>query len=128
MVNLADIEPPPSLTEEEAAQVAGFAVLSPVELPAAARLDEINEVRGAIVQRYRLPDGERFTIAQGPASAADAPGENGEPGVVRGVEGLLFSDDDGQRALLTWSEGDVTFWVGGDLTADEALAVAESLD
>jgi hypothetical protein len=47
--------------------------------------------------------------------------------VVRGVSGQLFTDDAGQRSLLTWSEGDVTFWIGGDLTAEEALAVAESL-
>jgi outer membrane lipoprotein-sorting protein len=127
VVNLADIEPPDSLTVEEAAAVADFSVLTPADLPAEARLEDITEVRGAIVQRYRLSDGERFTIAQGAATAADAPGENGEAVVVRGVDGLLFSDDGGQRSLLTWSEGDVTFWIGGDLTADEALAIAESL-
>ena len=127
VVNLADMEPPASLTEEEAAKVADFAVLSPTDLPAAARLEGINEVRGAIVQRYRLPDGESFTVAQGAASAADAPGDNGEAVTLRGTDGLLFSDDDGQRTLLTWSEGDVSFWVGGDLTADEALGIAESL-
>lgn len=124
--NLADLEPP-TLTAEEAAQIADFPVLSPAELPAAARLEGISEMRGAIVQRYRLPDGESFTIAQGAAGAADAPSESGEPLTIRGVDGLLYSDDDGQRTLLTWSEGDVTFWVGGDLSADEALGVAESL-
>jgi len=124
VVRLADLEPPEPLTAEE---VQNSAALLPAYLPAAARLEGINEVRGAIVQRYRLPDGENFTIAQGAASAATAPGENGEPVTVRGGDGLLFSDDDGQRTLLTWSEGDVTFWVGGDLTADEALAIAESL-
>ena len=128
VVRLADMQPPPSLTEEEAAKMAGFDVLSPTDLPSAARLEGINEVRGAIVQRYRLPDGERFTIAQGPANAADAPGEKGEPVAVRGGEGLLFVDDDGQRVLLTWTEGQETVWVGGDLTAVEALAVAESLE
>jgi outer membrane lipoprotein-sorting protein len=133
MVNLAEMEPPPSLTEEEAAAAAGFAVLSPAELPAGARLQGINEVRGAVVQRYRLPDGERFTIAQGPASAADAPAESGEPVTVRGVEGLIFVDDDGigeaggGRTLLTWSEGEETIWIGGDLTQAEAVAIAESL-
>jgi hypothetical protein len=133
VVNLADMEPPASLTIEEAAQAADFAVLSPSDLPAGARLEGINEVRGAVVQRYRLPDGKRFTIAQGPASAAEAPGENGEPVTVRGVEGLIFVDDAGsgeaagQRSLLTWSEGEETVWIGGDLTKTEALAVAESL-
>jgi outer membrane lipoprotein-sorting protein len=133
VVNLADMEPPASLTIEEAAQAADFAVLSPSDLPAGARLEGINEVRGAVVQRYRLPDGKRFTIAQGPASAAEAPGENGEPVTVRGVKGVIFVDDAGsgeaagQRSLLTWSEGEETVWIGGDLTKTEALAVAESL-
>jgi outer membrane lipoprotein-sorting protein len=127
VVKLAELEPPASLSVEEAARVAEFDVLMPADLPAAARLEGINEVRGAIVQRYRLPDGERFTIAQGPAEAADAAGEDGVTVTVRGNDGLLFSDDEGERALLTWSEGGVTFWVGGDLTADQALAVANSL-
>ena len=126
--NLADMEPPASLTVEEAEKAADFDVLLPGELPASARLEDITEVRGAVVQRYRLPDGERFTIAQGPSYAADAPGENGEPVSLRGVDGWLFSDDDGQRSLLTWSEADVTFWVAGDLTADEVIAIAESLN
>ena len=126
VVKLADLEPP-DLSPEEAAAAADFDVLQPGELPAAARLAGITEVRGAIVQRYRLPDGQDFTIAQGAAGAAEAPGENGEAVTVRGADGLLFSDDDGQRTLLTWTEGDVTFWVGGDLTADEALGIAESL-
>ena len=128
IVNLADIEPPASLTTEEAAKLADFDVLSAAELPTAARLAGINEVRGAIVQRYRLPDGESFTIAQGTAGAAETPDENGELVAVRGGEGLLFSSDDDQRTLLTWTEGDVTFWVGGDLTPEEALAIAESLN
>jgi hypothetical protein len=127
VVRLADLEPPESLTTEEASALADFDVLSPAELPAAARLAGINEVRGAIVQRYSLPDGKSFTVAQGAADAADTPGDNGEIVAVRGGEGLLFSDEDGQRSLLTWSEGDVTFWVGGDLTPSEALALAESL-
>ena len=46
---------------------------------------------------------------------------------MRGVDGLLFNDEDGGRTLLTWTEGDMTFWIGGDLTGDEALAIAESL-
>ncbi len=127
VVNMAEMEPPASLTEEEAEAAAGFTVLSPAELPAGARLHGINEVRGAVVQRYRLPDGEQFTIAQGPASAADTPAENGELITVRGVEGLLFVDDDGERTLLTWSEGEETIWIGGDLTEAEAVAIAESL-
>jgi hypothetical protein len=128
VVRLADIEPPASLTAEEAASTVDFPVLSPAELPSEARLAGINEIRGAVVQRYRLADGESFTIAQGAAGAAETPDETGEVVAVRGAEGMLFSNENGRRTLLTWTEGDVTFWVGGDLTSAEALAIAESLN
>ena len=127
VVNLADIEPPADISAAEAETLAGFDVLSPAELPAAARLEGISEVRGAIVQRYRLPDGERFTIAQGAAEAAGRQGDEGAAVTVRGVDGLLFEDEGGERALLSWSEGGVSFWVGGDVSAAEALSIAESL-
>jgi outer membrane lipoprotein-sorting protein len=128
VIRLADIESPASLTVEEAANVAGFEILWPAELPTEARLAGTNEVRGAIVQRYSLTDGASFTIAQGAADAAEIPNEGGQMVAVRGGEGQLFSDEDGRRTLLTWFEGGVTFWVGGDLTPTEALAVAESLN
>lgn len=127
VVNLADIEPPADISAAEAEKLAEFDVLSPAELPAAARLEGISEVRGAIVQRYRLPDGERFTIAQGAAEAAGRQSDEGAAVTVRGVDGLLFEDEGGERALLSWSEGGVSFWVGGDVSAAEALSIAESL-
>jgi hypothetical protein len=40
---------------------------------------------------------------------------------------MLYSDDDGARSLLTWTEGGVTFWVGGDLTPETAVDIANSL-
>jgi hypothetical protein len=127
-VPLADLEPP-SLSLEEASDVATFDVLSPDYLPAATRLEGINEVRGAIVQRYQLPDGASFTIAQGEGSAAHTPvGADGEAVTVRGLDGTLYQDDDGTRTLLTWSDGAVTFWIGGDLTAETAIEIANSLN
>ena len=128
VVRLADFEPPASLTTEEAASMVDFPVLSPAEMPAEARLAGINEVRGAVVQRYRLVNGASFTIAQGADGAAKTPDVDGELVAVRGAEGTLFSNEDGRRTLLTWTEGGVTFWIGGDLTPDEVLAIAESLN
>ena len=69
-----------------------------------------------------------FTVAQGPANAVSERGDTGTAVTVRGVDGTLFTNEDGSQALLTWSNGDTTFWVGGNLTGDEALAVAESLE
>jgi hypothetical protein len=128
VVPLADLEPP-SLSLEEAASAASFDILLPSYLPSAARLEGINEVRGAIVQRYRLPDGDTFTVAQGVDDAAQAPDNTeGEQVIVRGVTGTLYQDESGTRSLLTWNEGPLKIWVGGDLKAETALEIANSLN
>jgi anti-sigma factor RsiW len=46
---------------------------------------------------------------------------------VRGTSGTLFTDDTGNRTLLTWQEGEVSIWIGGDLTAEQVQALADSL-
>ena len=128
IVALADLEPP-SLSLQEAADIASFEMLTPGQLPSAARLEGVNEVRGAIVQRYRLPDGATFFVAQGADGAAQAPDNaNGEPVTVRGLTGTLYQDDGGTRSLLIWNENGITFSIGGDLTADMALDIANSLN
>ena len=53
---------------------------------------------------------------------------DGEPVTVRGVIGTLYQDDSGTRSLLTWNEGPLKIWVGGDLTAETALEIANSLN
>lgn len=126
VVNLADLEPE-ALSLDAAAAQADFTLLTPTEVPAGAQLANVLDVRGAMVQRYTLPDGGSFTVAQGPVGAAEVPEAEGEAVTVRGLPGMLYAADDGTRALLTWQEGDVTFWIGGDLTAEAALNVANSL-
>ena len=125
---LADLEPP-ALSLDEAAELADFDVLVPASLPDGASLEAINEVRGAIVQRYRLPDGASFTVAQGEAGAGDTPeGADGEAITVRGVPGMLYQNEDGTRSLLTWQQNGVSFWIGGDINADQAIGIADSLN
>jgi hypothetical protein len=104
-----------------------FDALTPTDLPADARLVETTTVRGTAVQRYTLPDGGSFTVAQGPAGFEYAPEGLESAVTVRGVDGLLVNDAEGGRTLLTWTEGEMTFWIGGDLTGEQALAIAESL-
>ena len=123
IVHLEDLKP----EELTAAETADLDALSPAVLPADAAFVSATEMRGAIVQRYSRTDGG-FTVAQGPATAVPDREETGEAVTVRGVEGMLYSDESGAQNLLTWTEGDVTFWIGGDLTSAEALALAESLE
>jgi outer membrane lipoprotein-sorting protein len=130
VVTFADLEPQ-SLTLAEASESAEFDFLTPAQIPAGATLVDILDVRGALVQRYTLPDGGSFTIAQG--SSADGSVDTSTPSAdsqsvdVRGTSGQLFESEDGTQVLLTWTDGDLYYVIAGDLTAEQALTVAESL-
>jgi hypothetical protein len=130
VVTFADLEPQ-SLTLEEAGASADFKFLTPAETPPGATLVDILEVRGALVQRYTLPEGGSFTVAQGvfsedAAEARPSPVE-GQSVEVRGTTGQIIESEDGSQVLLTWAEGDLFYSVAGDLTSEQALIIAESL-
>jgi outer membrane lipoprotein-sorting protein len=126
VVGFADMKPE-SLTLDEAAASAEFEFLTPDVVPDGATLVDVLNVRGAIVQRYTLTDGGSFSIAQGQADETPKPSTEAQAVEVRGEAGSLFVSEDGKRVLLTWSEGDVFFYIAGDITADQALEIAESL-
>ncbi len=113
----------------DAVAEADFEALTPADLPESAALAGIQSIGGAVVQRYNLADGRSFVVAQGQSMPLEAPAEaaQSEKVTVRGVDGTLFSNDDGSRALLTWDEDGFVFVVGGDVTPAQALAMAESL-
>lgn len=126
VIDAAEIElPDKDELEEAAAAEPDFDLLTPTTLPSEATLRETTNVRGAIVERYGVPGGRSFTIAQGRTAVNLTPEEGGESVTVRGVSGMLYTEDG--RTLLNWSAGDIQYWIGGDLTGEEALAIAESL-
>ncbi len=106
-----------------------FEPLVATELPEGAEATEAQQLGGQVVQRYNLPDGDTFVIAQGNGLSLDAPAEatSSETVKVRGVDGTLFTNDEGTRTLLGWKEEGMAFVVGGDLSPEQALAIAESL-
>lgn len=130
IVTFADLEPQ-SLTLEEASGAAEFEFLTPAETPAGATLVDILEVRGALVQRYALQDGGSFTVAQGlsgqDSTEMSTTSSDSQSVEVRGTSGQLFESEDGSQVLLTWTDGDLYYVVAGDLTPQQALSVAESL-
>lgn len=126
VVRFADMKPE-SLSLDEAAASAEFDFLTPETLPEGATLVDVLNVRDAIVLRYTLTDGGSFSIAQGQTDETPKPSTEAQAVEVRGESGSLFVSEDGGRVLLTWSEGNVFFYVAGDITADQALAIAESL-
>jgi outer membrane lipoprotein-sorting protein len=130
VVTFADLQPK-SLTLEEAGQTAEFDFLTPTETPPGATLVDILEVSGAYVQRYTLPEGGSFTIAQGnnldkPGTSESKPG-NSQAVEVRGTTGSLFESEDGSKVLLTWMDGQLFYSISGVITGEQALAIAESL-
>ena len=130
VVTFADLEPQ-SLTLDEAGEAAQFEFLTPAETPQGATLVDILEVRGAIVQRYTLPEGGSFTIAQGVSDENSdevrKPSTDMKAVEVRGTSGQLFEAEDGGQVLLTWIDNDLFYSVAGDLTIEQALSIAESL-
>lgn len=116
-------------TLEAPVETTDFEVLVQAELPNGAVAGETQQIGGAVVQRYTFPDGLSFVVAQGPAMPLEPPAEatRSETVTVRGVEGTLFTNSDASRSLIVWSEGGIFLLVGGDLTPEQALAVAESL-
>lgn len=115
---------------KEAAETADFEALAPTDLPAEAVAGEVEQIAGAVVQRFDLPEGNSFFIAQGKGFPVDAPEDatSTETTTVRGVRGTLFTNSDGTRTLLTWQESGMTFLIGGDVSPEQAMAVAESLE
>ncbi len=103
--------------------------LTPGQLPQEAVAAEPQQIAGAVVQRFNMPGDQSFVIAQGAAMPLDPPQGAAAPEdvMVRGVEGALFTNSEATRTLLAWSEGDIFFLVGGDLSPEQALAIAESL-
>lgn len=126
IVALADLEPK-STTLADATASAEFELLTPSETPDGATLVDVLEVKGAIVQRFTLPDGGSFSIAQGLTEGTAKPSEESQTVEVRGVTGSLFVAEDGSKVSLTWIDGDLFYMVGGDITSDQALMIAESL-
>jgi len=130
VINVADLERPEG--EEESSDA--FApvdrgtlnVLVPADLPAGAAYVETFTRDGVVVQLFSRPDGS-FTVAQGaPTNAFDMFGA-ADAASVNGLDATLFADASGGRALLTWIDGGIQYWVAGDLTGAEAVDVAESL-
>ncbi len=126
VVGFADLKPE-SLSLDEAAASAEFDFLTPDTVPDGATLIEVFNVKGMIVQQYTLPEGGSFTVAQGQTDEAEKPSTEEQVVEVRGVAGSLFVSEENDKVLLSWTEGEVSFYVGGNLTAEQALEIAESL-
>jgi outer membrane lipoprotein-sorting protein len=126
VIGFADMEHEPLSLDETAASV-DFTSLSPQVVPDGAVLADVLNLKGMVVQRYTLADDGSFTIAQGKASEEMKLPSEEQAVTVRGVSGSLFSSEENDKVLLTWSEGELSFVIAGNITAEQALDIAESL-
>lgn len=108
---------------------ADFEMLTPTTLPEGAVQAETQQLAGAVVQRFNLPDGQSFFVAQGTTLPLDPPVEatSNETVIIRGVKANSYTNEDETRSLLAWNEKDIFYLIGGDLSPEQAMAIAESL-
>jgi outer membrane lipoprotein-sorting protein len=136
VVNVADLAEqlePESTTLEGAKTQASFPVLQPAALPDGVQLQDVQvmQMRGETVLQF-YGGTANFTIVQ---SQGDAPGEQAAPAgadvqevTVRGQQAELITASGAEGGtVLRWSEDGISFVIAGTLSADQATALAESL-
>ncbi len=138
IVQIADLlkdmkqsEAAPTTLDEARAQ-AGFPLLTAPNGTVGAALVEVQTINlpqgSAVVQSFSGPGVEWSLVqSQGDASAMGRGNRGGTVVDVRGVEGTLIEGKGNVGTLLTWQEGDVTFVIAGNISAEDALAAAAAL-
>lgn len=126
IINFADLEFE-EWDHSGAAAPAEFELVAPATLIEGAELSDTRSLRGTIVQQYTLGDGQ-FSFAQGVGNTAVPQDAFIQTVTVQGVDGTLYTNEAGDRTLLSWQLNGISYWIGGDLTPDQALAFAESLE
>jgi outer membrane lipoprotein-sorting protein len=131
VIEFEDMEPVP-ITLDEALEQAGFPLRVPTYVPEPATLIDVLAMEGGIVLRYDHAT-VSFTIVQRLAAEEDRERVLGlealpqESLTVRGQAATLFADEGAGKSLLTWAEDGVDITIAGDISRDEILKVAESL-
>lgn len=131
--DLADRFQPESTTLDGAKTEASFPVLEPAALPDGVQLEDVQvmQMQGeAVLQFYG--GAANFTIVQ---SQGDAVGDQAAPAgadvqevTVRGEQAELVTASGAEGGtVLRWSENGISFVIAGTLSADQATALAESL-
>ncbi len=122
----ADSLRPQHLTLSDAQKSAGFTLLQPTFVPNGATLVDVLKSGNAIILRYESSSGA-FAIAQGIDETNKPAGGTGKSVPVRGTTGTIYTNADGSRVLLVWTENGRTSSVSGALSSQDALHIAESL-
>ena len=118
---------PVPLTLEEAQAEAEF-LLVPTYLPDGVTLVEVFKLDEAYILHYDHQVGSSFTVVQGKWLPSDhLPLGQASEMVVRGQQATLVTDHTSGNNLLTWTEDGISILIAGQISADEIVSVAESL-
>lgn len=123
---------PRTATLEEARAAVDFPVLAPTFLPANASLIELRLLGDETVIQNFSGDAVSFSLVQSSsdigADRLPPPGSVVEEITVRGQPATLITGSgEEQGSLLRWEENGVRIIIAGTLSADDTIAVAESL-
>ena len=126
-VETSESRHPVPLTLDEA-KAEAESLLVPTYVPDGVTLVSVFKVDDAYVLYYDHQVGSSFTVVQGPSLPSDEIplGEMSEV-TVRGQEATLISDHASGNSFLTWTEDGMAILIAGQITADEIVSVAESL-
>ena len=119
-----------AVTLDEAKAQAGFPVLGATETAGAALVDVqlMNIANNAtVVQTFPGPDIE-WSLVQTKGEDRDAAAMGRGTSVkVRGVDGTLIEGRGNVGTLLTWKENGISYVIAGNVTAEQATAIANGL-
>nr|MBP8251693.1 hypothetical protein [Herpetosiphon sp.] len=119
-----------AVTLDEAKAQAGFPVLGATETAGAALVDVqlMNIANNAtVVQTFSGPDIE-WSLVQTKGEDRDAAAMGRGTSVkVRGVDGTLIEGRGNVGTLLTWKENGISYVIAGNVTAEQATAIANGL-
>lgn len=118
-------------TLDEAKAAAGFPVLAPATVPGTSKLVDVQLLEmpkgKAVVQGYSGP-GVEWSLVQSQGETAErATNLKGTEVKLRGTTATLIEGSGNVGTLLSWKENGISFVIAGSLSAEEAVAVAESL-
>ncbi|HEY1015434.1 MAG TPA: DUF4367 domain-containing protein [Herpetosiphonaceae bacterium] len=115
---------------DDAKAQAGFAVLEPSAAPNQEKLVDVQLLTmpsgKTVIQTYS-GSGIEWSLVQSQGEERQGSSLKGTEVKVRGTTGTLIEGTGSVGTLLSWKENGISFVIAGNLSAEDAQAVAESL-
>lgn len=117
---------PETLTLDQARAMSSIRVMVPEQLPAGASLTKVQRVGQGVVQSYTFGT-TSFTIWAGPADAGRVSlGRVAEQITIHGQPASVATA--GGQTVVAWQESGFAYVITGDISKEDAIAIANSLN